>query len=78
MLRTMMKFGMKVPGAISADDVPRALENLEQALARIPKPVESDEDDAQGQPVVGLHTRAFPLLELLRAAVAEKELVSWE
>lgn len=74
----MMDFGTRVPGAIVAEDVPRALENLQQALSQIPEQVEPAGDDERDQPAVSLHTRAYPLLELLRAAVAEEELVRWE
>jgi hypothetical protein len=74
----MMGFGSNVPGAIVADDVPRALENLQKALSKIPEQAGSADDDEEDQPAIGMHTRAFPLLELLRAAVAEDELVSWE
>ena len=74
----MMDFGTAVPGAIVADDVPRALENLQAALSKIPEQVEPAGDDEQDQPAVSVHTRAFPLIELLRAAVAEEELVRWE
>ena len=74
----MMDFGTAVPGAIVADDVPRALENLQAALSKIPEQLEPAGDDEQDQPAVSVHTRAFPLIELLRAAVAEEELVRWE
>ena len=74
----MMDFGTSMPGAISAEDVPRALANLNNALALIPQQdapaVQVDED----QPTVSLHTRAVPLLELLRAAIADDTYVSWE
>ncbi|MGB5278463.1 MAG: DUF1840 domain-containing protein [Gammaproteobacteria bacterium] len=74
----MMDFGTLVPGAIREEDVPRALANLQNALALIPEQeaptVQADED----QPFVSLHTRAVPLLELLRAAIADETYVSWE
>jgi hypothetical protein len=72
----MMAFGTSVPGAISAADVPRALENLRQALSKIPALPPQDDDD--GEPRVGLHTRAAPLLELLQAAIADEKTVRWE
>lgn len=74
----MMAFGTSVPGAINAEDVPRALENLTRALDRLPQQVEPAGDDKDDQPAVGLHTRAVPLLELLQAAVAEQTYVRWE
>jgi len=74
----MMDFGVALPGAIRPEDVPAALENLEKALAKLPRQVESDGDDDDGQARVGLHTRAVPLIELLRAAIADEEYVRWE
>ena len=74
----MMNFGTEVPGAILAEDVAEARDNLKQALARLPESVEPVGDDEQDQPAVSIHTRAYPLLELLDAAVAQEELVRWE
>ena len=74
----MMDFGTDVPGAILADDVARARDNLKRALARVPETVEPAGDDEQDQPAVTLHTRAYPLLELLDAAIADKEDLRWE
>lgn len=74
----MMDFGVAVPGAIDAGDVPKALDNLKQALARMPEQVEPAGDADEDQPAVSLHTRAFPLIELLEAAAAEQEHVRWE
>ncbi len=74
----MMGFGKAVPGAIDAADVPRALENLEQALARVPRDVSPETDADDEEPPVSLHTRAAPLLELLRAAAADETHVRWE
>ncbi len=73
-----MGFGTSVPGAIDAGDVPRALENLRQALERLPQPAESVGDADDDQPAVSLHTRAIPLIELLEAAVAAETYVHWE
>lgn len=74
----MMAFGSSVPGAINAEDVPTALENLKQALAKLPPQAEPAGDADDDQPAVGMHTRAVPLLELLQAAVADETYVSWE
>ena len=75
----MMGFGRRVPGAISAGDVPQALLNLEQALGEIPRqPEAADAGEEEGEAPIGLHTRAVPLLELLRAAAADESAVSWE
>ncbi len=74
----MMGFGTAVPGAIRPEDLPAALENLENALARIPRKVEPAGEDDDDQPRVGLHTRAGPLLDLLRAAIAADVHLRWE
>lgn len=74
----MMAFGTTVPGAINAEDVPLALENLTAALDKIPQQAEPVGDATDEQPAVSLHTRAVPLLELLRAAIAEETFVLWE
>jgi hypothetical protein len=74
----MMKFGTRVPGAIDAADVPAALENLQAALARMPQQVQPAGDDDDDQPRIGLHARAVPLIELLRAAIADETYVRWE
>lgn len=74
----MMEFGTDVPGAILAEDVVTARDNLMRALALLPEAVEPAGDDEQDQPAVSLHTRAYPLLELLEAAIAEEESVRWD
>lgn len=74
----MMGFGAAVPGAINAEDVPRALKNLNQALEKMPQQVEAAGDDDDDQPVVSLQTRAVPLLQLLRAAAEDEAYVRWE
>ena len=73
----MMDFGSRVPGAIAVEDLPAALANLEAALARLPQPEAAPVDD-DDQPRIGLHTRALPLIELLRAAIEDESPVRWE
>lgn len=74
----MMGFGTAVPGAINAEDVPVALDNLQLALAGMPEKVEPAGDADDGEPAVSLQTRAVPLIELLRAAAADETYVRWE
>jgi len=74
----MMAFGSSVPGAINAEDVPTALDNLKQALAKLPTQAEPAGNEDDDQPAVSMHTRAVPLVELLQAAVADETYVSWE
>jgi hypothetical protein len=79
-LLDMMGFGRTVPGAVGAADVPRALRNLEQGLEQLPEPAEPAESaiDAEDEPPIDLHTRALPLLELLRATATAEKAVRWE
>ena len=74
----MIAFGTRVPGAINAEDVPQALDNLKMALEKLPEQVETAGDADDDQPAVSLHTRAVPLVELLQAAVEEETYVRWE
>ena len=74
----MMKFGSSIPGAIDTEDVAAALQNLERALAGVPQQGEAADDADEDRPTVNLHTRAMPLLELLRAAIADETFVRWE
>ena len=80
----MMGFGKTVPSAIGVADVPQALENLQRKLDALPEqqqPVDADADADAGSDdpsAINLHTRAVPLLELLRAAIADEKAVRWE
>jgi len=77
-----------VPSAIKAEDVPAALARLEAALAQrkaadatdaadVPKD-DRGRVDYDAPRKVTLSQRAVPLLELLRAAVANKAHVMWD
>ena len=74
----MMNFGKALPGAITAEDVPQALINLQQGLAKLPQQTEAASAEDDDQPSTSLHTRALPLLELLKAATVDNCLVRWE
>jgi hypothetical protein len=76
-LLKLMGHSGTVPGALLAQDVPRALELLEAgvaAAAQSPAP----EEDEDGEPAVPLAHRALPLVELLRAATKAKVNVMWD
>jgi len=74
----MMGFGSQVPGALRAEDVPRALDNLRRGLATVPdQPAPAGNEDDE-KPTTSLHTRALPLLELLQAAIADESRVRWD
>ena len=80
-LLELMGHSGTVPSAIRAEDVPAALARLEAAIkqrgaADLPEGDRGREDyDAPRK--VTLSQRAVPLLELLRAAAAEKADVMW-
>jgi len=73
----LMGLSGTVPGALRAEDVPAARTQLEAALAAIEEPTQTPNDD-EGEPVVSLHHRALPLIELLRAAEREQVDVMWK
>jgi Domain of unknown function (DUF1840) len=66
-------------GVIPAAEVPEALAKLQLAVDRAQAPPDEDEDDpppamARG---VGFAQRAFPLLDMLRAAAKKQVDVTW-
>ena len=83
---SMLNYGNKIPGAIRAEDVPQALNNLKKGIAshealiqenqQQVKEKDGAEDDRELP--VSLTTRAFPVIELLEAAVRDGEYVSWK
>lgn len=78
-LLKMMGHSGTVPGAILAADIPEAVARLQQQLASVPRPATSDADDDQPkkEPVVSLHTRAVPLIDLLERAAKRGKDVLW-
>jgi len=74
----MMNFGVSVPGAIIAEDVPRALRNLQGRLESLVEVVEPAGEADEDAPAISLHTRAVPLIELLQSAVVDENTVHWE
>lgn len=77
----MMGHSGTMPGAIGADDIPAALERLkggvkaEDAKPRSERqPAVKEEDEEEH---VSLSNRAFPLVEMLEAAVKEHASVMW-
>lgn len=67
-----------VPGAIPAEGIAEALARLEAALESIEDDAPPEDAPEGGERPVGLHQRAFPLIELLRAAKREDCPVMWE
>jgi hypothetical protein len=68
-----------IPGALAAEDVPRALAQLNSALSSpvidIPLP---NADDANDEQPIGLQQRAAPLIEMLIHAVTANSYVMWD
>jgi hypothetical protein len=74
-----------VPGAILAADLPDALARLEHAIEVAgdsnptpAPPQDDDEDEREREPVITLRTRAVPLTDMLRTAIARDSDLMWE
>lgn len=81
-LLKLMGHSATVPSALGAEDVQPALSRLEAAIevegdepSPEPKEPTEGEDD---EPVITLSQRAWPLIELLKAAAKEKCSVMWD
>ena len=70
-----------VPGAIGADDIPTAVEQLRQQVRRrdsaATETVE-DGNEEDREPTIALGTRAGPLIDILERAGAAHVPVMWE
>ena len=70
-----------VPSAISAEDIPQALEALRAAIAAADAAREDlpaqEEEEGEERPV-SMHNRAVPLIEMLEAAEHAGVPVMWE
>ncbi len=79
-LLEMMGHSGTIPSALSADDIPAALDRLRSAIAAA-APEESSADDFEGDAIdrpVGIAQRAFPLIEMLESAAADGNPVMWD
>jgi hypothetical protein len=79
----LMGMSGRVPGALSAEDVPPALERLQRGVAAATpsdQPAQNRDDDKSGddRTPINLATRAYPLLQLLMAAAKKNKHVLWE
>lgn len=72
--------GGGVPGAFAADDLADAIRRLKAAVAKDTEESAgaSDADSEADGAKVGLAQRAFPLIEMFEAALAEEAPVMWE
>jgi hypothetical protein len=68
-----------VPGAIQAEDLPAALEQLKAAIKQTEaaEPPMPQKGSSKDEDKVSLAHRALPLITLLEAAVAAKSDVMW-
>lgn len=83
-LLKMMGHSGNVPGAIAAEDVPKALGNQQVAIEKLKLDAslrtsseDTKQEDWQEKPVT-LAQRALPLIELLSAAAKANCYVMWE
>lgn len=77
-----------VPGAVSAEDLPAAMNSLRERLKTATTAsmgasfdgaqTEEDEEGKEREPPVDLATRALPLLDLLQRAASAHVPVMWE
>jgi len=75
MLKTFHTSG-NIPGALYSEAIPDALEALKTRI----KLESHDEELAQTEDNdhVGVHTRAFPLIELMQSAIEKSETLMWD
>lgn len=78
-LLKMMGHSGTVPSAMLAADIPDALARLQQQLASVPRPADDqgDDENRKKEPVISLHTRAVPLIELFERAAKRGKDVLW-
>jgi uncharacterized protein DUF1840 len=77
-LLRLMGMSGSVPGALLAQDVPHALEHLNQGLSAGRGAERPAADESEAGYRVSLATRAFPLVQLLENAVKRSSDVVWE
>ncbi len=63
-----------VPSALMPEDIPQALQRLRDALQQEAPPPEAGGEE----PPVSLSNRAYPLVKMLEASLAENCEVMWE
>jgi hypothetical protein len=70
-----------IPGALAAEDVAPALQRLEAAIQADEHSHTAEEEskqDEDGEPAVSLSLRAWPLIQLLKAAIKAESHVMWD
>jgi hypothetical protein len=76
LLKLMGQSGV-LPGAILAADIPAAVQRLRSAVDKQPAE-KADDGKEDGETRVGVHQRAFPLIELLERAAKQGADVIWD
>ena len=77
-LLKLMGHSGTVPSAVKAEDIPTYLEKLQNGLANAEGTDGVSPDTDSDEPVIGLQTRAKPLIELLQSAYENNDSVSWK
>ena len=78
-LLKLMGHSGTVPSAILAKDIPPAVDRLKRAVSASPAPPRrSEEEERESGPLVSLHQRAYPLIELLERAAQNGWDVMWD
>jgi hypothetical protein len=78
-LLQMMGHSGTIPSALLAADVPAAVDRLERAVAGAAGPAPAAPGEEPDRPApVSLRLRAFPLIELLKRAAAQRVDVMWD
>lgn len=75
----MMGHSATVPGAILAEDVPDALERLQNALdaEKLSASTDAEDIETEEEPTVSMAHRGLPLADLLALAVKENSDLMW-
>jgi hypothetical protein len=71
----------KVPGAMSAEDLPAAIAKLKTQLAQqagVDGEVQDDDEEDKSKQPISLSSRAVPLIDLLQRAADKQAPVMWE
>lgn len=73
-----------VPSAISKEDLPEALDKLQKELDLLTQVAPDDDNslddeilDEKPKPI-GLSTRAFPLIELIKQTISDDSFLMWD
>ncbi len=77
-LLTLMGHTATVPGALTAEEIPNALSLLKKGLEQDKSSPDSPKNSYDEELPVSLKQRAFPLINMLEAAVKDNTNVLWE